>query len=221
MQKVLLHAKRRTVIGKQVGALRRQGTLPGVLYGHHISPTPISMDLREATKVLSGLTGSSLVTIEMDGTENTALVREKQRDYIKGTLRHVDFQVVSLTEKIRAHVSVELTGTSPAVKDFNGVVVTGMDELEVESLPQDLPERFVIDISRMLKIGDGIYVRDLPLNPNYTILDGGDEMLALVTYPAGEEVTEEAAAVAGVEEPEVIEKGKKEEEEGEEAAPKK
>ncbi len=221
MQKVLLHAKRRTVIGKQVGALRRQGLLPGVLYGHHISPTPVTMDLREATKVLSGLTGSSLVTIEMDGTENTALVREKQRDYIKGTLRHVDFQVVSLTEKIRAHVSVELTGSSPAVKDYNGVVVTGMDELEVESLPQDLPERFVVDISRLLKIGDGIYVRDLPTNPNYTILDGGDEMLALVTYPAGEEVAETAAAAAGVEEPEVIEKGKKEEEEGEEAAPKK
>ena len=75
MQKVVLHAKRRTVIGKQVGALRRQGFLPGVLYGHYISPTPISMDLREATKVLGGLTGSSLVTIELEGTEESALVR--------------------------------------------------------------------------------------------------------------------------------------------------
>ena len=220
MQKVILHAKRRTVIGKQVGALRRQGFLPGVLYGHYIAPTPISMDLREATKVLSGLTASSLVTIELEGVESAALVREKQRDFIKNILKHVDFQVVSLTEKIRARVSVEVVGLSPAVKDFNGVVVTGTSELEVESLPQNLPERFVVDISRLAKIGDGIYVRDLPLSPDYAILDDGNEMLVLVTYPAGEEVTEEVV-VPGVEEPEVIEKGKKEEEEGEEAAPKK
>jgi len=215
MEKVVLHATHRTVTGKQVNALRREGKLPGVMYGHHIDSTAISLDLRDATRLLAGLTASSLITIELDGKEQAALVREKQRDYIRGTLKHVDFQVVSLTEKIRAKVSIELDGVSPAVKDFNGVVVTGLDSLEVECLPQYLPERIVIDIASMVKIGDGIYVRDIKLSENVEILDDPDEMLAIVTAQAAEEVEAAPEAVAA-EEPEVIEKGKKEEEEGEE-----
>jgi len=210
MEKVVLHATPRTVTGKQVNALRRQGKLPGVLYGHGIESTPIVMDLRDATKILSGLTGSSLVTVELSGKEHAVLVREKQRDYIKNILKHVDFQVVSLTEKIRARVNLELSGLSPAVKDFNAVVVTSMDHLEVESLPQYLPERIIIDISKMLKIGDAIYVRDVKVAEQVTILANPDEMLVVATAQAAEEVVEGAAA--GVEEPEVIEKGKKEEE---------
>ena len=140
MEKVVISAERRTVLGKQVGALRRAGKLPGVIYGHHVDPTPIVMNLHETSRQLAGLTASSLVTIELEGSQLSALVREKQRDYIRGTLRHVDFQAVSLTEKIRAKVGVVLHGTSPAVRDFNGIVVNGISDLEVEALPQDLPE---------------------------------------------------------------------------------
>ena len=220
MEKAVLHATHRTVTGKQVNALRREGKLPGIMYGHNIDSTSISLDLRDATRMLSGLTSSSLVTIELDGKEHAALVREKQRDYILGTLKHVDFQVVSLTEKIRAKVGIELQGVSPAVKDFNGVVVTGMDRVEVECLPQYLPERVVVDIARLAKIGDGIYVRDIQLSENVQILDNPDEMIAIVTAQAAEE-EEVVAEVAATEEPEVIEKGKKEEEEGEEEEAKK
>ena len=215
MEKVVLHATLRNVTGKQVSALRREGKLPGVLYGHGIDSTPIVMDLRDATKILSGMTGSSLVTIELAGKQHSALVREKQRDYIKNILKHVDFQVVSLTEKIRTRVGLELTGLSPAVKDFNAVVVTSMDHLEVESLPQYLPERIIIDISKLLKIGDAIYVRDVKVAEQVTVLGNPDEMLVVATAQAAEEVVEGVAAAAGVEEPEVIEKGKKEEEEEE------
>ena len=209
MEKLVINATRRTVIGKQVKALRREGKLPGVIYGHHIEATPITMDLRDATRVLAELTASSIVTINLDGVENAALVREKQRDFIKGMLRHVDFQAVSLTEKIRANVGVVLTGLSPAVKDYNGVVVAGLDEIEVEALPQDLPERIVVDVSVLAKIGDGLYVRDLKFASGVEVLDDADEMVVRVTAAADEE----AAPVEGsTEEPEVIEKGKKEEE---------
>lgn len=213
MEKAVVKATRRTITGKQVGALRRIGKLPGVMYGHNFTPTPIVMDLHETTLTLAGQSSSSLIYINLDGTEHATLVREKQRDFIKGTLRHVDFQVVSLTEKIRAKVSVEITGISPAVKDLNGVVVAGLDELEVESYPQDLPERFIVDISRLVKIGDGFYVRDLPVSEKVEILADPDEMLAIVTaIAAAEEEAVPEAEAAGVEEPEVIEKGKKEEE---------
>ncbi len=220
MEKVVLHATHRKLKGKQVNALRRSGQLPGVMYGHHIDSTAIAMDLHDATLLLNTLTASSLVTIELDGKEHSALVREKQRDYIKGTLKHVDFQVVSLTEKIRTRVGIELTGSSPAVKDFNGVVVTNIDHLEVECLPQYLPERILADISKLAKIGDGIFVRDIQVPEQVEILDDPDEMLVIVTAQiAEEEVVAPVEAVS--EEPELIEKGKKEEEEGEEEEAKK
>jgi large subunit ribosomal protein L25 len=218
MEKQVIKATVRKVKGKQVKQLRRDGKLPGIMYGRNIEPTSIIMDLKEATKTLGLLTSSSIVTIDLDGKENASLVREKQRDFIKGNLLHIDFQVVSLTEKIRTNVGIELIGLSPAVKDFNGVVVEGLDGLDVECLPQYLPERFVVDVSVLLKIGDYIHVKDIPVPENVQILNSPDEMIVIITAPAAEEVvtpTEEeaaAAAAAALEEPEVIEKGKKEEE---------
>jgi large subunit ribosomal protein L25 len=218
MDKVVLQATRRTVTGKKVGALRRQGLLPGVMYGHHIDPTPISLDLHTSTQALAGLSRSSLVYLDLEGTEHASLIREKQRDFIRGTLKHIDFQVVSLTEKIRAYVGIELTGLSPAVRDLNGVAVTGLDQLEVESLPQFLPERYVIDLSSLTKIGDGLYVRDLKITEEVDILSDPDEMLVIITAGTSEEEEEEELeeVEGGVDEPEVIEKGKKEDEEEDE-----
>ncbi|MBU4352844.1 MAG: 50S ribosomal protein L25 [Nanoarchaeota archaeon] len=215
MENVIIKATPRTVIGKQVRALRRAGQLPGVLYGRHIEPAPISMNVREASRILSRLTSSSLVTIDLEGQEFPSLVRESQRNPIKRNLVHVDFQVVSLTEKLRTHVGIEVTGISPAVKDFNAVLVTSLDELEVECFPQHLPERIVVDISRLANVGDGIHVRDIILSENVKVLSDPEEMVVVVTASRVEEVEEVAAeAIPGQEmaEPEVIEKGKKEEE---------
>jgi large subunit ribosomal protein L25 len=215
MEKVVINAALRTVKGKQVSQLRRQGKLPGVLYGRHLDATPIVMDLKETTRLLSGLTSSSLVTINLDGKEHAALVREKQRDYIRGSLLHVDFQAVTLTEKLRTRVAIELKGVAPAIKEFDGILVTGVDEIEVEAFPQDLPERIVVDLSNLKQIGDGIYVRDLVHLDKAEILAHPDEMIAIITAQAKEEA-EAVAEEAGAAEPEVIERGKKEEE-GEEA----
>jgi large subunit ribosomal protein L25 len=209
MAKVVVHATRRTVTGKQVGVLRRQGQLPAVMYGHNFTPIAIVLDLHTATISLSSLSRSSLVYIDLEGSEHAALIREKQRDFIRGTLRHIDFQVVSLTEKIRARVSIEVTGLSPAVKDLNGVVVTGIETLEVECFPQYLPERFIADISTLDKIGDGLYVRDLKTTKDVEILSNPDDMLVIITAGTIEEAE---AGLAGVAEPEVIEKSKKEDE---------
>src|SRR5688572_30459730 len=104
MEKVVLKATKRDVIGKQVRATRRAGMLPAVLYGRRTEPISISLDAHTASLLLGRLTSSSLVTIDLDGTEYPALVREKQRDYIKNRLLHVDFMAVSLTEKITASV---------------------------------------------------------------------------------------------------------------------
>jgi large subunit ribosomal protein L25 len=217
MDNIVLKATKRTATGRHVRALRRTGQLPGVIYGHNVEPVNISMESREATRLLVKLSSSSLVTINVDGKEYPSLVREKQMNYIRRNLIHVDFQVVSLTEKIRANVGIILTGASIAVKDFNAMLINGLTELEVEAFPQDLPERVVVDIGALMKIGDAIHVKDVTLSDKVTVLSAPDEMIVLATAPTKEEVEEvvtpEAAAVAEGTEPEVIEKGKKEEEE--------
>jgi large subunit ribosomal protein L25 len=211
------------VTGKQVSALRRAGKLPAVIYGHHTEPVSISLDMHSATLALSKIGTSSLITVDVDGHEYPALVRERQRDYIKGNLLHVDFLAVSLTEKIRAEVRVDILGTSPAVKDLNAVLVTGLHTLSVECLPTDLPDHFTVDIGVLEKVGDGIHVRDVVAPDKVRIMDDPDEMIVVATY-AKEEVVEEApAAVEGAvpveaegAEPELsVERGKKEEEEAE------
>jgi large subunit ribosomal protein L25 len=220
MEKVVLKATTRTATGRQVAALRRSGLLPAVIYGHNVNPISISLEGREAGRVLGRLSSSSLITIDLEGKEYPALVREKQQNYIKRNLIHVDFMVVSLTEKIRAKVGIILTGNSPAVKDFNAMLINGLSELDVEAFPQDLPESITVDIGTLVKIGDGIHVRDIVLSDKVQVMDTPDEMIVLATAPAKEEVEEVVAPEAEVleegAEPEVVEKGKKEEGEGEE-----
>jgi large subunit ribosomal protein L25 len=156
------------------------------------------------------------VTIELDGTQYPTLVREKQRDYLKNRLLHVDFLAVSLTENIRASVIVNFVGVSAAVKDHNAVFVVNLSSLEVECLPTDLPERIDVDISVLARPGDGIRVRDVRVSDKIRLLDDPDTMVAVATFA---KVEEEVAGVPGAEgvepaesEPELaVERGKKEE----------
>lgn len=221
MEKVVLQAEKRDVIGKQVKAMRRAGKLPAVIYGRHTEPLNISLDAHSASLALGKVTSSSLVTIQLDGTEYPTLVREKQRDYIKNRLLHVDFLAVSLTETIRATVTLSFTGVSLAVKDFNAVLVTNLQSLEIECLPADLPELIQVDISVLKRPGEGIRVRDLKVSDKVQILADPDTMVAVATFARVEEAgvdvpgAEEAATAEG--EPELaVERGKKEDEEEEE-----
>ncbi len=208
MEKIELKAEKREITGKQVKAWRRQGKLPAVMYGHHLAPIPIWLDLKEASHVLPNITKSQLISIKLGNETHTALVREKQRHPVQGSLLHVDLLAVSMTEKLRA--SVPFVGDAPAVKDFGGVVVTNLEEIEVECLPQDLPEKIIVDLAKLANIGDAIHVKNLDVPSKVEVLTEGEEIVVIVTPPAGEEV--EGEAVEGAE-PEVIEKGKKEEEE--------
>jgi len=218
MEKVVLKAEKRDVVGKQVKALRREGKLPAVIYGRHTEPINVTLDAHSASLALGKITSSSLVTIDVDGMEYPALVREKQRDYIKNRLLHVDFLAVSADEKLRATVSIHFFGLSVAEKDFGAVLVHNLEQLHVECLPADLPERIDVDISAMEKIGDGIRVKDVHVSDQVRLLDDPETMIAVATMPK----VEEEAPVAAVEgvvaavtttEPELsVERGKKEEE---------
>jgi large subunit ribosomal protein L25 len=211
MEEVLLQVSKRDVIGKQVKTLRREGILPGIVYGHGISSLPISINSREANKILSAITSSSLVILDIDGEKHTTLVREKQRDPVSGEVLHMDFYEVSMTEKLRTNVVLEFQGESPAVKELMGVLVTVTESLEVECLPQDLPNRIIADLSTLEEIGDSLYVRDIILPPNIELLSDIDGLVVVISAPAAEEIEEVEEVEITDEEPEVIERGKEEE----------
>lgn len=218
MEKVVLRAAKRDVVGKQVKALRREGKLPAVIYGRHTDPINVNLEAHSASILLAKLTSSSLVTIDVEGTEHLALVREKQRDYIKNRLLHVDFLAVSLAEKLRTTVPVHFTGISLAVKDFNAVMVHNLEELEVECLPDDLPERIDVDISSLNRPGEGIRLRDVHVSEKVRLLGDPDTMVAVATFAKVEEEVAVAAVEGAVvaptsDEPEIsVERGKKEDE---------
>jgi large subunit ribosomal protein L25 len=192
MEKVVLKADKRDVTGKQVKALRREGKLPAVIYGRHLEPISIVMEAHSAGLALSKLTSSSLITIEVDGASYPTLVRERQRDYIKGSLTHVDFLAVDMNEKIRTSVGLAFVGVSGAVKDYNGILVHNLERLEVECFPGDLPERIDVDIAMLKQIGDLIRVRDLSVSDKIRLLADSEETIAVVTI-----IKEETAQGAG------------------------
>jgi len=216
MEKVVLKASKRDVVGKQVKALRREGKLPAVIYGRHTDPININLDAHSASLALAKATSSSLVTIDVEGTEHTTLVREKQRDFIKNRLLHVDFLAVSLTEKLRTFVPVHFVGVSIAVKDYNAVLVHNLEQLEVECLPADLPERIDVDIAVLNRPGEGIRIKDVHVSDKVRLIADPETMVAVATFAKVDEGTAaagvEGAAPSSTEPTMSVERGKKEEE---------
>ncbi len=216
MEKVVLKASKRNVTGKQVKALRRAGQLPAVIYGRHVEqPVSISLEAHSAELAFAKLTSSTLVTIDVEGEEYTAIVREKQRNYIKGNITHVDFLALDLNEKIRTKVRLVFVGLSPAVKDYSAVLVHRMEALEVECLPGDLPERITVDVSSLREIGNNIHVREISLPESVAVIDDPDDVVIVATVVKEEASDVPGAAAAGTEvaAPDLsVERGKKDEE---------
>jgi large subunit ribosomal protein L25 len=215
MDQIELNSSPRSVIGKQVRALRRQGLVPLVMYGANSQPVHLQADQKELARVLRQAGGSRLIAVRTNGAVQTALAREVQREPITGQILHVDLLAVSMTERIRVEVPLLLDGKPGAVKRGEGVLLAGLDAIEIECLPGDLIDSIHVNLEALDKVGDALYVSDLQIPATIKVLTEPGEMVARVTYLAAEEVpaAEPAAEVA---EPEVIAKGKVEEEEGEE-----
>ena len=192
----------RSVTGKQVKRLRRDGVLPGVVFGLHKDSANVQVDLREFEKGYRRWGNTTLVTLEglADG-EQPALIHDVTRSTLNGQLLHVDFLRVSLTEKVHADVPIHFVGESPAVKG-GAVLVYAKSEVGVEAFPQDIPHAIEVDISSLLEIDDSIYVRDLKVDTSKVeIQDDVDDLLVrVVPVRIEEEAPAPAAAAAEGEE---------------------
>lgn len=214
-ERIELAAEPRTVLGKQVNQLRRAGWVPAVMYGHDFDPLPLQLPAHGLKHVLAEVGGSQLIGIKVAGRDQPemALVRSVQRDPIKGTLLHVDFYRVSMTEKLTTEVSLTLVGEPPAVALKEGLLLHGISSVEVRCLPGDLVDTIGVDIAG-LAMNQSLYVRDLAVPAGIEILTDPDEMIVRVVPLEAEEVIEEAP-VAEVAEVEVITEAKPKEEEAE------
>jgi len=219
MDRITLHAERRDKTGKGIArSLRRDGVVPAVLYKGGGS-IPIKINGKELTNFMRATAGEQvMVDLEFsDGEKRLALMKEYQVDPLKGELLHTDFFEVSLTEEIKVTVHVTTTGEPIGVKRDGGLLQYGTREIEIQCLPDRIPGHIEVDVSG-LETGKAIHVGNLSLGEGIKVLTDPGELIATVTAPVVEEKVEAEAAVAPeVAEPEVIKKGKKEEEAGEKA----
>jgi large subunit ribosomal protein L25 len=191
MEAVTLNANERKTIGKQVKALRRQGILPAVMYGVGIDPLPIELDEKVSSRVLANVGGSTLIDLTVGEDTHKVLVREFQRDVIRRNILHVDFLVVAMDVVITAVVPVVLIGEAPAMEELGGIIVSGLNEIEVEALPEDLPEQVTADIGGLIMMNDVITAGDLALGEKVTLITDPGETIANVIAQMAEEVIEE------------------------------
>ena len=188
---------------------RRAGEIPGVIYGAGEKPTALAVPKKTFELAVKNAGSNVIVALKLDGAaEQTAIIREVQRDPISHDIIHLDFHHLSLTEKVTVEVTVHLVGTPDGVKNGGGILEHITRTVEIECLPTQIPGHLEADVTA-LGIGDSIHVRDLVI-ANAEILSDPDTTIATVVPPTV--MTEPTAeAAAGAAEPEVIAKGKVEE----------
>jgi large subunit ribosomal protein L25 len=222
MANAQLTAEARTP-GRKKGAraLRLLGQVPAVIYGHGREPQPLSLGGVELERLLEKIAPeSTIVEVAIGGQTTRTLIREIQRHPIRQGILHVDFQEIHAGEKLRLEIPVHLVGTAEGVRNQGGILDQVLRTVEIEVLPEHIPEHVELDVSALV-IGRSLHVSDLSI-PNVVILTDASLTVATVSAPRlEEEVAPVAAVVEGAEpvavaEPEVIKKGKTEEEAAEE-----
>ena len=188
---IQLAVEERTVKGKKVRQLRREGIIPAVLYGPETEPLSLSIDRRDLRMVLREAGGTSLIELVMGDTTIPTLAREVQRDPIRGDILHVDFYRVSMTRLISADVAIVVHGENELVTSGAAVLVQSMNNITVQALPGDLPSQIDVDMSRLEEIGDQILVGDLDAPEGVTFLSEETELVVKLDYPQMPEEEEE------------------------------
>lgn len=216
MARIKIEARKREVTGKAVRHLRAEGWVPAVLYGHGVEPMNLQLDGFELDRVLRETGGGRLVQVEINGETRTVLPRQIQRHPISRDLLHVDLQQVVMTEKITIRVRIQQAGEAPAVVHNRGILVQGLDEVEIRALPEDLIDHLEVDVSSLEEPDDAIRLGDLRIPSGVEVQhDLEDAVVRILPLKKVEELEAELAPAAA--EPKRI--GKEEEpSEKEEAA---
>ena len=209
-----------------INALREQGFIPAVVYGHGIDTINLMVPEKEFDKFYKKVGANTMIELEWKSgakkEKRPVLIHEVQYDYLKGKTMHVDFYQVRLDEKIKTHIPLVFINEAPAVKNLSGILVKSLQEIEVEALPQELPQTFEVDLSKLETFESNIKVKDLSIPSSAKVFISSETVIASVTPPRSEEELEanKQAVVEKLEEVKVETEEKKAEREAEKAATK-
>jgi large subunit ribosomal protein L25 len=199
-----------------LSALRKSGVMPAVFYGKKEASTPVAVSLAEFIKVWRKAGETSVVTLKGQGEDHDALIHDVDLDPVTDVPRHADFYVFEKGHKVKVDIPLEFVGVAPAVKDLGGTLVKVIREVKIEAMPKDLPHNIEVDISSLTTFDTQILAKDLKMPNGVVLVEGEDEVVALVA--AAKEIVEEESAPVDLSAIEVEKKGKKEEEGAEAAA---
>jgi len=198
MEGLTLPATNRSILGKKTRFLRRQGITPAHLFGHNLSSLALQCDTAKLQRMITraGMTRLISLGIEGDKQPKTVFIREIQRDALTDQLLHVDFYQVRKTEKIKVDVPIVLVGEAPAMKEKGRNLMHGVTSLSIECLPDKLPPQIEVDLSQLEEVEQAIYVRDITLSPDITVMTDPDQLVVKVSEVRVEveEVVEEVVA---------------------------
>lgn len=195
MDTIKLTAKKREVIGRKVKVLRHEGILPANVYGKGVKSLAVELPLKDFSAVFEKAGETGLIDLIVDKDTHPVLITNVQIHPVTDLPLHADFRQVDLKEKITAPVPVELVGESPAEKSGIGILVQQLNEVEVEALPTDLPEKIVVDISKLENVDDAVLVSALDVDRSKVVITAEPEQIVVkIEPPAAEEVVPPAPA---------------------------
>jgi large subunit ribosomal protein L25 len=188
--KIKLSVQKRKIIGRKVKSLRREGIIPANIYGKEVKSLAIQVPAKEFDQVykLSGETGIIDLQVDKDAKARSVLVNQIHHHPVTDQCLHVDFHQIDLTKKISVNIPLELTGTAPAVNK-GGVLLQLIDEIEVEALPTNLPDKFELDISKLEEIGQSISLKDIKIDLKKVkfTTENLEELIVKIEAPTKEE----------------------------------
>ncbi|NTV41020.1 MAG: 50S ribosomal protein L25 [Candidatus Moranbacteria bacterium] len=203
---ITLKADIRDIVGKKVAKFRKENKVPAVVYGNKIACQNLWINDLDFARVYSKAGESALIELEIKGEKHSVLIHDLQNDHRSGKVSHVDFFQVNMKEEVETEIPLEFVGEAAAVKALGGVLIKNMDAVSVKCLPANLPEKFVIDLTKLATFEDHITIADLKISDSVEILLEDDTVIAIVAAPRTEaemdglnqKVEEDVTKVAGV-----------------------
>lgn len=197
--------EKRKITGKKVKQLRKQGIVPANIYGKDFKSTSIQIPLDELKNIYHKVGETGIVEITLDKKTTPVLIHNIQSNPSTKEILHVDFMKINLKEKISTKVALDFVGEPQAVQDKKGLLMTPLTEVEIEALPQDLPEKIEVNVQSLKEVGDQITVEQIQAPNNTTILAEKTQVVANISELAEEEPEEPAPVEEGDEGTEVSE----------------
>lgn len=198
MDRIELECNARQVLGKKVKSLRREGVTPLHLIGRGIDSLALQCDTAVLKRVLAQAGSTRLVDLKIGRKQPVkVLVRDVQRDPIRRELIHVDLYQVRMEEKVRLEVPIVLVGEAPALHEKGTSLSQELTRLNIECLPDAIPDKFEVDISSLTEPDQAIHVKDIPVGAGITVADHPDQLVARVSVTLVKEEEKKAAPEAG------------------------